>query len=84
MLYHYFNWKKTQISQNEGNSSKTMVFYKCRQENITEENIRSIICVYTMQDSPIKNLYNNLHYIYTPLLIKVGSLKNDFLTMVGY
>ncbi|XP_050526495.1 cytoplasmic dynein 2 heavy chain 1 isoform X2 [Daktulosphaira vitifoliae] len=58
------------ISQNEDNNCKIMVFYKSRQESITEENIRSIICVYTIQDSPTKTLYNNLHYIYSPLLLK--------------
>lgn len=48
-----------------------MVFYKTRPESITEHNLHSIICVYSMLDSPTEALYHSLHYIYTPSLLKV-------------
>ncbi|XP_060838419.1 cytoplasmic dynein 2 heavy chain 1 [Rhopalosiphum padi] len=50
--------------------NKIIVFYKTRPESITEDNLHSIICVYSMLDSPTEALYHSLHYIYTPSLLK--------------
>lgn len=50
------------------------MFYKIQPEIITEHNLHSIICVYSMLDSPTEALYHSLHYIYAPSLLKVNNV----------
>ncbi|XP_050420010.1 cytoplasmic dynein 2 heavy chain 1 [Adelges cooleyi] len=61
---------RDEIMTQNGANAKTMVFYKIRPESITKENIRSVVSIYTMLDSPTSALYNSLHYIYSPTLLK--------------
>jgi len=53
-----------------GNGEKALVFYKIRPEVITPDNIHSNIFVSSVLDSPVSTLYQSVHHVFVPMLLK--------------
>lgn len=53
-----------------GSGEKALVFYKIRPEVITPDNMHSNIFVSSVLDSPISTLYQSVHSVFVPMLLK--------------
>ena len=53
-----------------GNGEKTLVFYKIRPEVITPDNMHTIVFVSSVLDSPVSTLYQSVHHVFMPMLLK--------------
>ena len=54
----------------ENEKSKILVFFKLQPEAVTPSNMRKIILVSSMVDSPISTLYHVVQKIFAPMLLK--------------
>jgi len=61
-----------------GNGEKTLVFYKIRPEVITPDNMHSNIFVSSVLDSPVNTLYQSLHHVFVPMLLKDEQSSKGF------
>jgi len=53
-----------------GSGEKALVFYKIRPEVITPDNMHSNIFVSSVLDSPVSTLYQSVHRVFVPMLLK--------------
>jgi len=54
----------------KGNGEKALVFYKIRPEVITPDNMHTNIFVSSVLDSPVSTLYQSVHRVFVPMLLK--------------
>lgn len=54
------------------------MFFKLRPDVITEDNLHSNVLVSSMLDSPINTLYQAVHQVFAPILLKVGATFRIF------
>ena len=59
------------------------MFAKVKPEPVTDTNVRDIVQVTTMRDAPAQSLYNNLHSIYCPILLKDSKLDTKLQKIIG-
>ena len=66
-------------------NDKVLVLFKSKPEVITPENQHAIVLVNSMLNSPVNSLYHALQKIYSPLLLKVCSIRgpNHFYFFYG-
>uniref|UniRef100_A0A8D8TNW9 Cytoplasmic dynein 2 heavy chain 1 n=1 Tax=Cacopsylla melanoneura TaxID=428564 RepID=A0A8D8TNW9_9HEMI len=58
-----------------GNGHKVaLIFYKTKPECISSDNVRQIVLISSLKDSPISSLYYSLHQIFSPALLKGDDL----------
>lgn len=53
-----------------GSGEKALVFYKIRPEVITPDNMHTNIFVSSVLDSPVSTLYQSVHRVFVPMLLK--------------
>jgi len=58
-------------------ANKALVFYKIRPEVITPDNMRSNIFVSSLLDSPVSTLYQSVHHVFVPMLLKNEQLSRS-------
>lgn len=61
-----------------GDGEKALVFYKIRPEVITPDNMHSNIFVSSVLDSPVNTLYQSLHHVFVPMLLKDEQSSRGF------
>jgi len=61
-----------------GSGEKALVFYKIRPEVITPDNMHTNIFVSSVLDSPVSTLYQSLHHIFVPMLLKSEQSSKGF------
>ncbi|RXM28913.1 Cytoplasmic dynein 2 heavy chain 1 [Acipenser ruthenus] len=57
---------------------KVLVFFKLRPDVITEDNLHSNVLVSSMLDSPINTLYQAVHQVFAPILLKDEKWSKNF------
>ncbi|EGD76743.1 dynein heavy chain isotype 1B [Salpingoeca rosetta] len=62
----------TEVPQDEERLN-AMIFYKTSPQPINMENLHTIVQVVTMSNSPLSALYQSLHNVFSPLLLKSSS-----------
>ncbi|XP_058887125.1 cytoplasmic dynein 2 heavy chain 1-like [Acipenser ruthenus] len=73
---------KNLVMSNKVDSSdskdKVLVFFKLRPDVITEDNLHSNVLVSSMLDSPINTLYQAVHQVFAPILLKDEKWSKNF------
>ena len=54
----------------EDKRNKILVFFKLQPDVVTPDNMRSVILVSSMVDSPISTLYHAVQKVFAPMLLK--------------
>lgn len=60
-----------------GNGEKALVFYKIRPEVITPDNMHTNIFVSSVLDSAVSTLYQSVHRVFVPMLLKNEQANRD-------
>ena len=68
--YTNYSWLCLFQIELQDENSKILVFFKLQPEVVTPSNMRKIILVSSMIDSPVSTLYHVVQKIFAPMLLK--------------
>ena len=61
--------------QGDKDKGKALVFYKIRPDVITPDNVHTNVFISSILDSPLSTLYQSVHNVYVPMLLKDDKLS---------
>jgi len=74
----FVDWQVEVKDGGGGGGEKALVFYKIRPEVITPDNMHTNIFVSSVLDSPVNTLYQSLHRVFVPMLLKDEESSKGF------